>query len=194
METHQFDSLSRSISRLLSRRALTATLGMAALGGWSPTEARRKKKKKKKNRGNGGGNDGGNNGGGNGQQVVLNPFGCVDVGNFCQSGDQCCSGICTDAQCQAHDVSTCVTGQQDVVCGGTNVFCQAPNGNDGLCTTTTGNAGYCLGDRECFACSKDADCTTICGPDAACAVCTGCTATGGTACVGPVPESCFLAP
>lgn len=177
MDTDHFDSLPRSISRLLSRRVLTATLGAGALLGigelveaMKQQEKKKRKKKKKK--------------------VKFNDFGCVNVGNFCKSGDQCCSGICEGSKCQAHDESTCQAGQTDLTCGVVNVDCSAPGNNDGLCNTTTGNAGYCVGDRECIACTKDADCTSICGPDAACILCPDCPDTD-TACVGPVPESCF---
>jgi hypothetical protein len=177
MDANAFDGLSRSVSRLLSRRALTVALGIAALGGWEAVGAKKKGKKgkKRKKKGNNGGNA-------PPPQVVFNEFGCVNVGNFCQNSGQCCSGICTGAVCQAHNEETCQAG---------NVDCSGAGNPDGLCTTTTGNAGYCLGDLECFNCSKDADCVAFCSnPEAACIICATCAATNNRACAGPVPESC----
>jgi hypothetical protein len=75
MDSHRFDGLTRSVSTLLSRRRLAGALGFGALTFPGLAEARKKHKHKKK--------------------VKFNDLGCVDVGNFCQNDDQCCSGICT---------------------------------------------------------------------------------------------------
>jgi hypothetical protein len=169
MDTDHFDRLTRSVSRFLSRRALATTLGVVALGSHGLAEARKKKKRK----------------------VKRNAFGCVNVGTFCKNGGQCCSGICGGNKCRAHDESNCPRGPQEGFCDSIDVVCVASDGNDGLCDTTTGNAGFCLGDFECSECTKDADCTSICGPGAACLVCALCDGTGGTACAGPVLGSCI---
>lgn len=180
MEHDRFDQLARSLSRKRSRRALAGLLGLGTLGlaggaRVEVTSARKKKNKKK---------------------VKKNELGCVDVGKFCKNAGQCCSGICQgkkdNKKCKAHGESTCVSGQVESFCGGTNVTCQTPNGNEGQCDTTTGNAGYCVADGDCFACRKDADCVTQCGADAACIQCAGCVETGGFACVGPESGSCVL--
>lgn len=195
MDTGSFDALVRSFSRLISRRGLTGVLGVVALGNAERVVAgnrKRKRRKKRKNQLN-------NplppiNQSPPPPGVIPNQFGCVNVGNFCVNSGDCCSGICQGSSCRAHDASTCQAGQSDLTCSGvnTNVECLAPNGNNGLCLTTTGNAGYCTGDRKCFACKRDTDCqaANICGPNGACVLCASCNDTGGTACAGPVPESC----
>jgi hypothetical protein len=185
MDADAFDGLSRSVSRLLSRRALTAALGLAALGGWQAAGAKKKKKggKKRRKKGNRGGNE---------PPVVFNELGCVDVGRFCQNSAQCCSGICTGAVCQAHDAADCVAEQQPqpAICGGSNVPCLLPDNPDGLCSTTTGKAAYCMHQLECFACTKDADCIGLCGPTAACIVCANCPETGNIACARATLGTC----
>lgn len=182
MDSTRFDDVTRALSPLLTRRGLAGMLGLAALGTLSEAEGKRKKRKKRKKKNK---NNGGN-------EVKFNEFGCVNVGDFCESSGQCCSGICLNNTCQAHDQATCQAGQSDVACSGilNNVDCSAPGNNDGLCLTTTGAAGYCVGDRVCTACSKDADCVGACGQNAACIRCDICVGTGGTACAGPVPDSC----
>jgi hypothetical protein len=175
MESDRFDGLTRSVSTVLSRRTLAGALGLGALVLPGPVAAKKKHKKKKKPK--------------------FNDFGCVNVGGFCKNSGQCCSGICQGkkgkAKCQAHDQSTCQPGQSIGDCGGTDVPCTTSTGGDGLCFTTTGNAGYCEVSGNCFACKKDADCVSVCGPQAACIVCElECAATGGTGCVGPSEDSC----
>jgi hypothetical protein len=177
MEHDRFDQFVSALAQRPSRRAFAGILGLGALGLAGSTQvdvasARKKHKKKVKN----------------------NEFGCVDVGKFCKNAGQCCSGICQGKKgkkkCIAHGESTCVSGQKEPICGGTGVTCPTPNGEQGLCDTTTGNAGYCVADGNCFACKKDADCIAQCGADAACIQCATCGLTGGFACVGPVVDSC----
>jgi hypothetical protein len=57
-------------------------------------------------------------------------------------------------------------------CGGENVPCTNSNGNDGLCATTTGKAGYCLDAVTSTVppCTRDADCEDF-APQAACVLC-----------------------
>jgi hypothetical protein len=177
MDSARFDGLARSVSTLLSRRTLAGAFGLSALAIPGLAEAKKKHKHKKK------------------KKVKFNDFGCVNVGDFCKNSGQCCSGICQGkkgkGKCQAHDQSTCQPGQQELACGGVTVDCTTSTGDDGICDTTTGNAGYCLTDGDCFACHKDADCVPFCGTHAACIICaSGCPETGGTACVGPSVDSC----
>jgi hypothetical protein len=117
--------------------------------------------------------------------------GCKNVGKTCRKSKQCCSGVCKGKKgrkkCKAHDTGGCQAGQSEVRCGGdVNVPCTSANGEEGVCDTTTGNAGYCTVGAGCFPCTRDADCRDVCGPATACIRCAPeCADEGGTACVGP---------
>jgi hypothetical protein len=121
----------------------------------------------------------------------------VNVGSFCQTNDQCCSGICTGAKgkttCQAHDQSTC-TGQNTVCGDGADApNCTTSTGAEGYCGVTTGSARYCSAGQgsKCMACTKDADCAAQCGAGAACLSCPVCVDVGfQTACTSPAFEGC----
>ena len=177
MESDRFDGLTRTVSMLLSRRAVAGALGLGALALPGLADARKKHKRKKK-------------------KVKFNDFGCVKVGDFCQNDDQCCSGICQGkkgkSKCRAHDSGTgCQAGDQDSFCGGIDVECITATGITGVCETTTGNAGYCDFGFACFPCRKDADCQRFCGPASACLRCAAfCPDTGGTACGLPTEDNC----
>jgi hypothetical protein len=115
---------------------------------------------------------------------------CKNVGKKCKKKD-CCSGVCQGKKrrkkCKAHGAGGCQSGEQTGSCDGANVACTTSAGEDGLCQTTTGNAGYCSGSGLiCTPCQKDADCRGFCGPDAACIRCVEACVTTSTACVGPV--------
>jgi len=182
MDTLRFDDLARLLGRTSGRRRLVLGLAGSAVGltaGGSGEVAARKRKRK----------------------VRFNAFGCVDVGRSCTSADQCCSGICRGKKgkkrCKAHDTGGCRPGIQDTTCGtdanpGTNVPCTTASGNpNGLCGTTTGNAGYCLQSGECRACARDAECREFCQDErAACIRCDDCPETGGTSCAGPSGSPC----
>jgi hypothetical protein len=118
--------------------------------------------------------------------------GCKNVGAKCKKKKDCCSGVCKGKKgkkkCKAHDTGGCQAGQRSMGCGGgENVPCTTSAGEDGLCQATTGNGGYCSGSGLiCTPCSKDAECRSFCGPDAACIQCAESCVTSGTACVGPV--------
>lgn len=122
--------------------------------------------------------------------VIAGP-GCKNVGKKCRKKKDCCSGVCKGKKgkkkCRAHDTGGCRAGQQEETCGGAaDLPCIVSSGEEGLCDTTTGNAGYCTVGGGCFRCSKDADCRQFCGPAAACIRCEAlCADAGGTACVGP---------
>jgi hypothetical protein len=129
------------------------------------------------------------------QKPKFNAFGCVNVGDFCQTDDQCCSGICKGRKgkrkCRAHDTGTCKAAVQPDGCGGTNVACTTSLGKPGTCGTTTGKAAYCFAIGDPYSCQTDADCQAaaggILGPRAACIHCPGGSETVVTACVGPAP-------
>jgi hypothetical protein len=171
-----FDSLTRLFADQQPRRGILQMLGggpLATLFGrfvsQEDAEARKRHKHKKKTK------------------LVLNAFGCVDVGGTCRGNDaNCCSGICQGkkpkhgkkdkSHCVAHDVQECQSDQD---------FCleiEAPCGTLGKCLRTTGNASFCGGDGDCLACRKDTDCEANSGPGAACIVCAKCPETGNTAC------------
>jgi len=178
MDTDRFDRLSRGVAHVLPRRAVAGIFSFGALALPGLVDARKKKRKNKK-------------------QIKRNEFGCVNVGNFCKSDDQCCSGICAGKQgkkrCRAHDSGGCQAGQD--LCGGADVRCTTGTGEAGFCLRTTGNAGYCFASGRCItpSCQKDADCQEVCGLQAACIVCEGDCQSGRTVCVGPSEGSCIQA-
>jgi hypothetical protein len=183
MDGNRFDSLTRAVSTLLSRRTLAGTLGLRAMTLPGLADAKKHKHKHKKK-----------------HKVKFNDFGCVNVGNFCKNNDQCCSGICQGKKgkkkCQAHDQSTCQSGQTITECGGsTNVTCTTSSGApDGVCLSTTGQGEFCAGFATCFVCAKDADCQALCGPQAACIACPACAAApgnAGTACAAADESTCM---
>jgi hypothetical protein len=121
------------------------------------------------------------------KKPTPNAYGCLNVGAACQNAGQCCSGICGGKTgkktCRAHDVGNCRTGQAIGFCGGMNSACAIGGGNPtGVCGTTTGNAGFCVGGGDCYSCTEDAQCRPFCGAGAACVRCERCTETGGAMC------------
>jgi hypothetical protein len=168
MDAARFDHLTRSLTSARSRRQ--TVLAMLLGGVLTAREA---------------------------ADIAAGP-GCKNVGVKCKKKSDCCSGVCKGKKkkkkCRAHDTGGCKPGQQEAVCGGEDVLCTTVAGLEGVCDTTTGNAGYCTSDGGCFACQRDADCRSFCGPKAACIRCADeCADVGGTACVGPagcdVPSS-----
>lgn len=127
------------------------------------------------------------------KKVAFNAFGCVDVGRFCRSAAQCCSGICRGKKrkrrCRAHDTGGCPVGFSGLICANpTTRVCTTSTGKPGACYTTTGKAGYCGSAVSCVACTKDADCQAIpfLGGRAACVVCENCSqGQVDTLCTGP---------
>lgn len=109
---------------------------------------------------------------------------CKNVGKPCDKDKDCCSGVCKGKKdkkkCKAHDKGGC--GKNNGPCGGRD--CTTSAGQEGECFTTTGKAGYCASDGECFFCKEDKDCRPFCGPKAACVLCTECEETQNRACVG----------
>lgn len=196
MEAVHFDNLARSLQRLTPRRVALGVLGggLLRLSAALPLtgvvgtlldqegEARRGRNRRRRRKARRHRRDRTR------RKVKFNAFGCVNVGDFCQTDEQCCSGRCfgrlgASPRCQAHDAGTgCVAGD----CG-TSKECTTAIGESGSCATTTGNAPYCYHSFGfCTACNKDADCTPICGPQAACIQCpSGDEVCGITLCVGP---------
>jgi hypothetical protein len=179
LDGSQFDHLTRHLIAASSRREFVRALGggglaaliVGPLGAFDANSKRKHKKRKPK-------------------KPKLNAHGCVNVGDACQNGGQCCSGICTGKKskktCRAHDTGGCVAGTLSEACGGARVACRTNTGALGHCATTTGNAGYCLMYSFCIACQTDADCQAadggVLGPTAACIPCADCAETGGTMC------------
>jgi hypothetical protein len=178
METHmgtsRFDTLTRRISPLLTRRGLASVLGLSAIAlpGLATGKKKRHHKRKRKHKKQ--------------KRVTFNAFGCVDVGGFCQTDDHCCSGTCTGATgnktCQAHETSGCQLAddscahEESTPCPG-DASSATTSGSAHkalrLCFQTTGKAGFCgirVG-NQCVACAKDADCVADFGAGAACVVC-----------------------
>jgi hypothetical protein len=120
------------------------------------------------------------------RKITRNTYGCVNVGGICKHDRQCCAGICKGNKgkrtCKAHDPWGCAAGLD--ACLGPDQECLIAGREDGICATTTGNAGYCANWAQCVACPQDADGRPFCGPSAACVHCAGCPASGGMACAG----------
>lgn len=182
MKHPRFDAVTRLLGALPSRRHLLSGLVATALGLGAvrlpDLDARKKKRRHKKRK--------------KIKQLAAAPnaFGCIDVGELCQSDGQCCSGVCAGKEgtktCRAHDVGDCAAGAALQGCGGADVECMTGAGLQGFCATTTGNAGYCQTAAECYVCQTDVDCQAASGgelgPTAACIQCAECATTGGTAC------------
>ena len=151
---------------IFSRRTALARLGFSILAIPAIASAKQHKRKPKK--------------------IKRNSFGCVDVGKFCKNSAHCCSGICHGKKgkkrCKSHDTWGCTAGLN--ACVGPFQECLIAGSEDGICYTTTGNAGYCANSSLCVSCSQDEDCRPYCGPSAACVRCAGCATSGGMACAG----------
>jgi hypothetical protein len=175
MDADRFDAFARSVTAALSTRR-TVLIGAASVGlAAAPASGSAKRRKRR---------------------VKRNAFGCVNVGGVCKHDGHCCSGLCAGTKrrrtCRAHDTGGCRAGRRAMFCGGTNVACTSSAGIEGVCDTTTGNAGYCAFTATCSPCRTDADCRPVCGPGAACVRCATCAADGGTRCVGPGPDACIF--
>lgn len=175
MESTRFDRIARRLSAAGTRRRTLGALALGALGLASihrsaPVSAGEHPHKNKK------------------RKLRRNRFGCVNVGQRCQTNGQCCSGICQGKQgqqrCKGHDSGGCAAGQKITICGGSDEACTTTTGLAGACQTTTGNAGFCRAEDLIFDCNRDADCQELFGdPAAACVVCEG--VGNGRLCAGP---------
>jgi hypothetical protein len=176
MNRKRISDLTRSLFDKLSRRHLVASfIGVFGTNAtlFPPVLNAKKKRRKRKKREKQ-------------QKIAFNDFGCVNVGAFCQTSEQCCSGICEGSKdkrtCRMHDQATCQAGQDGYCSGGPPLPCDTSAGYSGVCVHTTGNASYCQYTASCHACSKDADCVPFCGPQSACIVADECCPSTGTAC------------
>ncbi|MGH2616265.1 MAG: hypothetical protein ACRDJC_13555 [Thermomicrobiales bacterium] len=162
MDAFRFDHLARAFAGARSRRHILAALAVGLVGQI-----------------------------GDDSSTLAGP-GCKNVGRKCRRSKQCCSGICKgkkgnlQKRCKAHDSGGCQGGSHPSGCGGSSVSCTTSAGTPGVCATTTGNAGYCLGSGlVCTTCQKDADCRSFCGEAAACVRCPSDCAGFESVCVGP---------
>jgi hypothetical protein len=160
----------------VSRRA---AVGVAALALPVFADAKNKRKKREK------------------KKVKRNDFGCVNVGQFCKTDGQCCSGRCEGKKdkkkCKAHDAGNCQSDDDSCIVESVECLNGAIAGG---CFRTTGQASYCAFDGDCFPCEKDADCVPFCGAAAACVVCElECGGIpGGTACLSAGEDRCTFPP
>jgi hypothetical protein len=193
MNADRFDALTRFFTAGSSRRRVLGSMA-AALGAhlaspvpdsWGAKDNKKKRKKRKKSK--------------KAKRTLQheiqpNGFGCVNVGGACRGDNaNCCSGICQGnapkkgqkdkSRCIAHDTGGCQPG--NLICGADGQPCTTSTGEQGKCFTTTGNAGYCVGNGEFIACNRDTDCQALekFGAQAACVVCLNVQV--GTACVSP---------
>ena len=192
MDQHHVHAMTRILGHLPSRRdvlrAVAGTgLGLGTLGALDHAQAGKKRRKKKKTR-----------------PLVLNQYGCVDVGQACRGDNsRCCSGVCDGAaprkgkpdqsRCVPHNAGVC-TRETNSCEVGVEVSC-GPKPQVNVCTVTTGNAAFCADisagtTTHCRVCRKDTDCQGEFGAGSACVVLGGactplCVATGRTACLPP---------
>jgi hypothetical protein len=191
MDQHRLRPLTRSLTRIPSRRDVLRGRAAASLGlgvARFPGSANAKKKGKKKRS----------------KKAKPNAFGCLEVGDACKNAAQCCSGICQGNKCRAHDAGTC---GQDLK--GWCLVASAEDGAEHICNNnqlcrchrTTAGSAFCADffpsddpagvDPRCADCKKDADCLALgFPPGSACApvsqgyFCAGACPTG-MACLAP---------
>ena len=183
MDQSRFPLVTRSLTRVPSRRDVLRGLVAVGLGLGAPrlpaaaaAKKRRKRRKKK--------------------PAGPNAYGCRSVGVACTSADECCSSICEGSRCRAHGIGVCKQGVAgacaatsvddllEVACHGTNCFCFRTTAGSNYCS-----AGPLTGGGSCADCEKDADCVALGYPaGSACApvsqgICGACPS--GTACLAP---------
>lgn len=175
MDDHRFDTMTKRIAAVSSRRsllgglaggALAALLGRAAAG----QEAAR---------------------GGGGRPTGR----CLGEKKECRRGAQCCSGVCKGKRgkkkCRrAPGQGTCTTDRNVCAVGNPGIGC---NGDFACaCAVTTGGTAFCgslFGD-SCAACASGADCVGLGFPAGSACIpvggdCEDCPAAGGTKCLLP---------
>jgi hypothetical protein len=196
MDNRRFDAWTKAFTADQTNRRTTllgttsAALGLLIARFPDSADAKKRKKKRKK-------------------KLVLNEFGCVDVGGKCRGNDgNCCSGVCQGKKpkkgkkdksaCVAHNTggctlerNVCVTGDGEESACGQQRFT--------VCTETTGSDAFCanIDTAECRICNTDADCEAQGFPiGSACIIvtggecvgesdCNGVNGSSGTACAGP---------
>jgi hypothetical protein len=158
MNSSPFDNLIRSLTQ--SRRSLFGGALAAVTGFVVKPDADAKKKRKRKGR----------------KQKAAEPnaFGCIDVGDPCQTAAQCCTGICQGKKgrktCRAHHTGTCQQGGEGH-CTDPDPARLACNGtSDCACVRTTAGSDACVADAPsgidyCTDCVTDSDCEEIGYPE-----------------------------
>jgi hypothetical protein len=156
MNQHRVPNLSRSLTRIPSRRDVLRGLASAGLGlglARLPAAAEARKKRKKKNK--------------KPKPPRPNAYGCRSVGVACTTAEQCCSGICEGKKCRAHGVGTCLQ-KEPGVCNATNPLLLTCNlDGDCGCVRTTAGSNFCSAffgvpvNQFCADCRRDPDCETL---------------------------------
>jgi hypothetical protein len=123
------------------------------------------------------------------KKTKPNAFGCLEVGDPCQSEEQCCSGICDGKKgkrkCRAHGAGTC---RQDLtgLCSDPPTLATCNDSETCFCLRTTANSNFCaeLGQKLCTDCQKDADCEALGLPSGS-----ACLPTEGALCADHCPKT-----
>jgi hypothetical protein len=182
VDADPFDTLTRSLSKTLSRRrsllAGLAGLGVASLLGPAPAATRHKKKRKKSScAGKPDGTPCGTGKTCSGEVCAVEPT-CVKAEDGCVIGDECCSGTCYDPPSQTcgysapgqpcHTTDDCIVGK----CVG--FVCRCTGAGDGCstfadCCSGNCDGGLCACSGVGFDCNGDADCCVgFCAQDGRC--------------------------
>lgn len=138
MDNDRFDDLSRKIAQPRTRRESLKILGAAVAGLVFGRSAEAAPKADK-------------------------PSKCYGGGSHCTNGKQCCSGICTNRQCEPEIPPECAVGTD---CPGSDTECEVRTCTDGICGTSftaAGTAcatGFCNGNGQCVECLANADCAS----------------------------------
>jgi hypothetical protein len=154
MHHDHFDTLTRAVARVPSRRdllrglaGLGLGLGLTQFSEIAETKKRKHKRKRTKRK----------------PKVRPNEFGCFEVGDPCRSEADCCSGICEGKRCRAHDTGTCEQGVpgycQTSLLELDKLMCN--NDKDCYCLRTTAGSNFCADidtPDTCAACQRDSDC------------------------------------
>ena len=143
----------------------------------------------------------------------------IEIGNKCVANEDCCTGICTNGECQVKfaDGETCISDKQClsgiceetkpskltcVPCKGTTESCSSDKDCcKGYKCSKSGGQGYCVLAKELYApCASDYECTTrVCSngncslPHAADANCSKDTNCYSGKCLGMKCTNCNLA-
>jgi hypothetical protein len=151
LDLNRFEAVTRSLTSVPSRRDLlrglvSVGLGLGAVRITSVVDAKKKRKKRKP------------------KKPKPNEFGCLEVGDPCQTEEQCCSGICDGKKgkrkCRAHDTETCEQDRPGY-CEAGNPYLALCHGGDANCFRTTAGSKVCSHNLLCADCRRDADCEAL---------------------------------
>jgi hypothetical protein len=137
MDGKRFDDWSRMLATPRSRRGVLGVLGAAVAGIVTGASAGAAPKADK-------------------------PSKCYGGGSQCTNGKQCCSGICTNRQCEAESAPQCAVGAD---CPGSDTECQVRTCSNGICGTNNVPSGTVLatqtaGDCKTRVCDGNGGVTT----------------------------------